>query len=327
MAEEKFPYFAPEDEELTPTKKLSSNVLAIAGFVILVVIVAWGLVHLVTLASPWFSSLFTKPAAAIQVTAPKEASSGEPVAVSWDYAPSTGGMYAFLYECKTGFEFKIRVSSQNDALMNMPCGAAFTVGNATGTISVVPMLSATSSMQVPFSILFIPSTAGAEQAQGNASITVSVGGAPAPVVNVKQTTSGTKKPTPSTPRSSATPADLVVHILAIGTIDSLTGVFINHLPTSPSDMVAVQFDIANDGGSSTGAWYFDAQLPTRLGYAYHSPMQEPLGPGDHIVNTLRFTQGVSGGGVFGVTADPQGLIRESDKSNNTDEEFISMPAY
>jgi hypothetical protein len=139
---------------------------------------------------------------------------------------------------------------------------------------------------------------------------------------------------PSTPTTkppvagAMIPADLSVRILAVGVIDPVSGVFVNRPPVSPADVAAVQFDISNDGGSSTGAWYFSAQLPTTVrGYPYRSPVQEPLGPGDQIVNTLRFSPIISGGGIFNVIIDSEGMVDESNETNNTATQFVPMPAY
>lgn len=239
MTDNKLPYApAPEDDEFhddPPVSNWQSNIPALVGFIILAIVVIWGLVHLVTLAQPWFTSLFPHPA-----TAPKSQSSKMPAPVMTQVAkPSTE-----------------------------------------------------------------PPTSNALH-------------------------------TSATP--TATPADLVVHILAVGIIDPMSGQFINRYPTSPTDVAAVEFDIANDGGSSTGVWHFDAQLPTssfaqgydgtQSGYLYTSPAQQPLGHGDHIVNTLRFTDIAPGGGTFQVIVDPRGEVRESNKANNMDQVFVSMPSY
>lgn len=113
-------------------------------------------------------------------------------------------------------------------------------------------------------------------------------------------------PTPA-PVDHVMPADITVRIIDVGVIDRATGAFV-HRPPTPYDIAAVQFDVANDGGSSTGRWYFDAMLPTDVyGYPYTSPEQAPLGPGDHIINTLQFAPVIPGGGPFEVTIHAQGL--------------------
>src|SRR3989344_4511322 len=87
--------YTPEE----PKTSLASNILAIVGFIILIVVVIWGLVHLASLSRGWFSSFFGESAAAIEVTAPKSATSGTPFTVSWKYEEPTEGSYALLYPC------------------------------------------------------------------------------------------------------------------------------------------------------------------------------------------------------------------------------------
>ncbi len=61
-----------------PRPSLYSSILAIVGFIILIVIVLWGLIHIVTLASPWFASFFnTKTSTSTQVTAPASATTSK----------------------------------------------------------------------------------------------------------------------------------------------------------------------------------------------------------------------------------------------------------
>jgi hypothetical protein len=117
------------------------------------------------------------------------------------------------------------------------------------------------------------------------------------------------------------PADLGVRIIAIGIIDPSTGAFVARMP-SANDLAAVQFDIGNYGGTSTGTWYFTAYLPTQSGYTYASVAQAPLAPSDHIINTLRFTDLAASGGTFSVSVDPEAHVSESDKSNNYAEQFL-----
>ena len=88
--------------------------------------------------------------------------------------------------------------------------------------------------------------------------------------------------------------------MALGVIDQATGYFVNRAPSYPGDIAAAQFDIENVGGSTSGTYYFSANLPTQSGYVYNSPAQMPLSPGDHMVNTLRWTDSAPVG-TFTVT--------------------------
>ena len=275
-----------------------SSILAIVGFIILAIIVVWGLIHLARLSSPWFASLFDAKkvdATTIAVTAPTNADSGETMTVSWKHASESEGMYAFVYKCETGLSFK--VPSADGKFIAIPCGAAFSAGTSTKQIAVLPTLTGTTSVKSLFSIVFMPRGEGT-QARCEASTQINgTASEPAP----------TPKPTPTpTPKPTSGPSDLSVRINS-ATIDQFgNGV--------------VSFDIANMGSGSTGTWYFQAQLPTSQAYTYFSPAQASLAPGSHITNTLRFTQAINGS-VF-ISVDPSNGVRESNEGNNTASQYL-----
>jgi len=82
------------------------------------------------------------------------------------------------------------------------------------------------------------------------------------------------------------------------------------------------FDIGNDGSSSTGVYSFTAQLPMEGGRLYQSPAQPSLAPGDHVVNTLRFSQAMSG--IFSVVVNA-GTKNEARTDNNYAAREVIMP--
>ena len=196
-----------------PKESLISNTLAIVGFIIVVAIVLWGLLHLASLGQPWFSSLFE----------------------SFATTPATQPTV-------------IRPSNPLNA------GTLAVKQTATSTPAAKPALR--------------------------------------PVAPVVQTG----------------PADLSVKILSVESDGVGGGV--------------ATFDIGNEGQSSTGVYTFTAQLPTADGRTYGSTVQSSLLPGDHIVNTLRFSQAVSG--IFSVTVTP-GTKNEARTDNNYASRQVSMP--
>lgn len=290
---------APSHE---PEKRstMFANIIAIIGFVLLTIIVVWGLFNLASFISPWFSSLFGGDEKAIQVTAPASATSGDPVAIRWQYDTDTAGVYAFLYQCVDGISFAVPMP--DESFSPIPCGNAFATGSATTSFTILPLSAATSSMNVSVSVLFIPSAPGTTEpeATGSASIRIE------PSTTGPQETGEPSEPDPSTPKPVTPPrpvgpSDLSVTILSV-------------MP-EPGGVVAVSFDIANVGTGPSGAYYFNAQLPTTQPYTYVSPAQSSLAPGDHVVNTLRFTQPTPG--TFTVTVDPANLVQESNEANNS----------
>jgi hypothetical protein len=292
-----------------PRASIFSNFVAIIGLIILVIVVIWGLFHLIGLSSGWFSTLFNTSTPKVTITAPAQVQSDQPFTVSWKYSTTEKGNFAFVYQCKSGLSMKTAGNA-------IPCGSAFTVGNQT-SLTLTPSLSNVASTSVPISVAFLPNATSSKLVQGSATVIVRASSAVAvsPVPTPKPTPTPTPTPTPSptpnptptpaptpTPKNT-TPADLRVQILAIGVIDPTTGAFVNRAPTYPGDVAAAQFDIANIGGSVSRVYYFSANLPTIGGYVYNSPAQTPLTPGSHVVNTLRWSQSTTGTFTVTVTGD------------------------
>jgi hypothetical protein len=291
--------------------KMLVNILTIIGLIILIVIVIWGLLHIARLSSSWFSGFFSNtPKEAITVTAPSAAPAGAPFALSWSYEPSEAGSYALIYKCEDGLQ--LAVPTQTGIFHSVPCGASYTLGTSTQT-AVLPVLAASSSIKAMLSILYLPAQRrDGAPAQGSASVNITPGTTPPPV------SEGTKPEpeTPAGPQPTGT-ADLTVRVLAVGVIDA-SGAFVPRQPVNQYEMAAVQFDVVNVGTGTSGSYTFMAQLPTSQPYTYASPVQEPLAPGSHVVNTLRFTQAVSG--TFMVTVNGDAI-----PGNNSASQFISVP--
>lgn len=282
---------------------LVANTLAIAGFVVVVIVIIWGLVHLSTLASPWLSSLFSlsgkSTPASLHVSAPTNAISGDPFTLNWSYANAAKGSYALIYPCNDNLSFK--TSGSGSAPHNVPCGTAFSLtGNAA---TLIPTLSGTTSVSVPLTVVFTPGIgSSAAQAQGSATVLIKSG-----TKTIAETT-----PAKTTARSTTAthtvsePADLSVRTLSAS--------------TDPYGNATFVFDIGNVGGSDSGTYDFIAYLPTQSGYTYYSPEQESLAPGAHITNTLTFTQAIPGSASVVVNT-----TNDADQTDNYAATTLSMP--
>lgn len=296
-----------------------SNALAIVGFIILFVIIVWGLFHIVNLSGTSIGSFFSgKPK--VTVTAPKSAISGEPITMEWKYSGKEAGTYSFLYKCDQNFYFG---TATGPVPARIPCGSAIGVGSSTSA-TIVPILIGKAAQGVPVTIIFNPQTG--DKVQGEAMITVSPASsttAVEPTEEPKTEKPPTKKPTTSARRpvnlvahAGSGPADLSVRMILVGVIDPYSGALLPRAPISPNEIVGVEFDIANIGGSATGGWYFSAVLPTGVSpYLYTSPLQRSLAPGEHIVNVLRFSPNMRPSSLS-VTADPANRILEANETNN-----------
>lgn len=311
---------AMADSQQSQSPGLLANILAVAGFIILIVIIVWGAYHLLRLTGSGVSTLFnrfTGGGSTIAVTAPEApVQSGNEFDVSWRYSPSESGSYAFLYQCKSGFRFTTGGTA-------IPCGSAFTMGTGT-TLTLVPVLSGANAVDVPFSIVFMPSaTTSTSRPQGTGTIAVtspSGGSNSGSASGAAGSGIGATSGSGSASGGVSGSPDLWVRIAAVGVIESGDR-FVIRKPTSSSDIVAVKFDIVNAGSGPTGEWYFSASLPTDPVTPYVSPIQKSLGAGDHIENTLRFNH-VESGGTFTLIVDSGNMVRESNESNNTVVQYI-----
>jgi len=200
---------------------------------------------------------------------------------------------------------------------SIPCGVAYSTPGTNNSLTITPLLAATSSVQDTIYIIFIPRQGGTH-IQGSASITVN----PAAKTTPSTPTKPVKKPSTSgsygsgsgsysyTGTYNAGPADLSVQIISANVDQNGNGV--------------VTFDIGNIGGRTSLSYTFSAQLPTSPAIPYVSPLQAPLNPGDHIVNTLRFTQVAPGGGTFSVSIMDGGDVNAGNDYATTQ---LSAPYY
>ena len=314
-----------------PKTGLFSNILAIVGFIILIVVVIWGLVNLAGISRGWFSSLFGKNSG-IVVTAPKSATSGTPFSISWKYSEPGAGTYAFLYQCQSGFQ--LQTPSPGGTMNGIPCGAAFTLASGKKEVSLTPFLSRNESLDVPLTIIFMPSatgtspsagnSGGTQQAQGSATVTIKpaeAAASPAPAPS--------PAPTPAAPTPAPTPAYVPPAATQVSKAPADLSVRITSLSSDAYGHGVATFDIENVGGSSSGTYYFMAQLPVSGGsppyaggyggtqYTYSSTAQSPLLPGEHILSTLRFSQPISGTVSVSITSS------DAHQGNNYASDFLN----
>jgi hypothetical protein len=300
---------------------LLGDILAIITLIILALILIWGALHLFSLVRGWISSSIggQKQETGITVTAPKEVRSGETFSVSWKNNSGQQGDYAFVYQCKSGLAFKTAFATGTQ--QQIPCGVAYRLPQAEGAVlRLTPSLTSAASTTVPFSILLATGTSTPTVlAQAGSAVTVLPG-----AVSYETDTYAASGQTGTYDATQNSPPDLAVSIVGVGYIDPVTDQFIVGAPTSPAALSAVQFDIVNRGSGSSGVWSFGAKLPTETRYPYRSPEQAPLGPGDHVLNTLRFSGTALNGGEFSVTASSP---RDLNTRNDTARVFVPGNAY
>lgn len=296
-------------------ENLLGNILAIVGLIIVLFIGIWGLTHLVSISRDFFASFLASRSTGLIVSAPKAATAGDPILISWNYAQTAPGTYSFLYACKPGLQLST-ADRKGDQVM-IPCGTPFAIASSTRAISVIASLTsaASSPLDIPISIIYTQSgvaaqafstTVSAARAEGTATIAITRGAA-APHVAATPAAKKQEVAKTASPKSVSA-ADLSVHIIS-------------------ADMGRVVFDIKNVGGSTAGAYYFTVELPTDDAYAYTSPLQHALTPGSHVVSTLTYDNLAPQGGAVTVTVDPENRVAESRSSNNTANAYVNGYGY
>ncbi len=113
--------------------------------------------------------------------------------------------------------------------------------------------------------------------------------------------------------------DLLVTIKRIGYLaTSSASSFVASSTVPAGYRPAVKFSIENIGGSETGAWRFNASIPTATAFIYKSEPQQSLASGDSIDYTLGFDQALRGAGkAVTIIANFDHAFAESTLSNNT----------
>lgn len=298
---------------------LLGDIVSIVALIILGLILIWGAYHIFSLTKGWIASLFprSRESSGIVISAPPEVRSGAAFDISWKNETGAEGGYAFAYQCKNGLSFMMKNAKGEPE--KVPCGTAYRIPLSLGTsISLKPSLTGASTT-VPFSIILATGTSTPNViAQGNSTVTV------LPGVELETIPSPGSAASTDGPRQVAGQPDLAVTIVSAGYIDPATDQFIVGAPTVPGALSAVQFDIANVGSATTGTWVFSAVLPTGTGFVYRSPSQTPLSPGEHILNTLRFSGTAVNGETFTVTASD---TRDMNTKNDSASMFVPGNPY
>jgi len=331
------------------SKSTMKNILAIAAFVLLLLVGIWSAIQVVKFVPRLFSDTGTveqtsnnngivlgdRDIAAELST--DTAQSGEPVTIAWAYNGGTDGVLSFSYACKEGFYFQI-------AGRPVPCNAPYNLsGVVDSTLEIIP-LSAKERVEAPLAITY--TNAQGESVRDTKTLTVlnqsvveeepaeeTTGG---PVEPETQKPMVTQKPTTPTrvvqtilvPRTSNPygTADLKVEVVAVGEVNQY-GAFEAKNLVHQYSRGAVKFNVTNLGDKETGNWYFSAILPSQGGYPFSSQMQPSLMPGSSIEIFMTFDQLAPGTREISIHVDPYNNIRELNDYNNFASQFITVLHY
>lgn len=303
------------------------KILAILGFVVLVIFIAWIAIQFIRVLPSAFSSLASL---ADSVYNPQNEVSFDVVAdnttvnsresnvITWSNT-GVAGTYVFMYECAEGVSLDIRTS--DGAITSVTCDEPYEIGSNVTNLEILFASERSRFTDVVYSVSFTPADEDGEVRVAQKSLTIVNPRIPLtgvavvenePKVEVPVTT-GTTLPytgyepeyqtvetvTYSTPQSDPQGyTELTVTYKAVGTLSGST--FSSKNTLSNDERGAFQFEVKNTGTKTSDTWTFTATLTS--GTVYTSEVQEALKPNEHATITVAF-DGVGEAGMqeFGAT--------------------------
>ena len=334
------------NNQVTEEQKSSlTKVLAIFGFLALVVFSVWLAVQIVRVLPSAFSSLASLADSVYNyeesdefLTAPEKSivNAGESFTISWS-KQSQPGTYTFMYTCTEGVAIETR-TTENE-IVTIACDTPTEI-DTEDSIEIVIGSEKARFVDVRYTITFSPEN-GDDTLVTNSQVTIVNASIPTggiiaeedqneeipeeeqetPVVTTPRPTTPTYTPgTPITIRKVvySVPVsdpkgkiDLAVTFLGVGTLEGKT-----FTPASKIDideMGAVQFEVKNIGTKTAEDWEYEVNLPFDIKHT--SGDQKALKPNERAVITLGF-EGLTETGSEKIKAvvDAQGDVQSSNDS-------------
>ncbi|HVV15304.1 MAG TPA: hypothetical protein VHD55_02830 [Candidatus Paceibacterota bacterium] len=275
------------------------RVVALLGVILVLLLGAWGIILLAFNLSSIvggvgssLTSLMTGTAhdtndngtEEMTLTVPSSAvASGQSFSVSWNHSNKDGEYsYALSFSCASGLS--IQAPTPAGKSQTVACGSSFNYTGATSNMTLTAKNTAKQAANTTITVLATRLSDGAITASASADVTVNPAVAAAAPVTAPASTGASYAGATyyAAPRATALYGypDLSVRILSVNSLSSRYG------------STAAQFEIANVGSNTVPAgWNLSADIPVDGGYAYSSPAQQALYPGDRIVYTLTFDEG------------------------------------
>jgi hypothetical protein len=339
-----------ETNNVSPQKKGSIlNTFAVAGFVAIVLLLAWLSIQLVQLfpnALTSLASLAEGVNQASETAVDAEAmepiivtsntslmKTGESLDINWA-GTNARGSYVFTYGCIDGVAVN---QIEGEVERQLECDTNYNVGDVT-SLTVAIESEKNRYTDVAYSVGFLATNDTKPQAMGSDVVTIINEDVNGFVFNTDSGELATEEvvDTPTTPVDPETPVvvtpgtpvfeqefvyeiptsdpngvtDLWTSFIAIGEISS------NRFIPSTVDADAggaIQFSVKNLGTKTSDNWTFEIALPN--GGTYNSPTQVPLKPNERAVLTVGFRAGSDNAHTFAVAVD------ESTDRNSQNDSF------
>jgi len=158
--------------------------LAIAGFIGVIILIAWASIQLVSVVPSAFSSLASL-AESVNVSSDPDnqeaaevdtlvvtsntllANSGDPVTIDWNTAQANGS-YVFSYECADGIAIDIM---NETGLQSIQCGSNYNLGNIDSTTIIIDS-EKNRYTDITYTVAFLGTNDTRPRAAGSAALTV-----------------------------------------------------------------------------------------------------------------------------------------------------------
>ncbi len=332
----------PQGEQI---KARVTQILAVIGFIAVLLFGLWGTVQVVKLVPSAFSNLasvisFTSvfvPDEEITINLENSfITSGEAFKIEWEHkGKPENGTYTFNYVCKEGLTFQI--DNIDGILTTLECDSPFSFKSDDNSILLTPISEEIRFVDVPLVITSV-NESGESTTLDNTLLTIineDVSGrslSQSNTINDDSDATETKDEVTARERKveilpisdsrylsdSSGRVDLEVRIIDTGIINS-NNEFMATSSMSTTGQGAIKFSVTNIGSKTSDNWTFNAVLPTFPMHIFHSTGQAKLAPGDRIDFTLGFDQlnHELTEGVITINVDPSGSIHnEVTRDNN-----------
>jgi hypothetical protein len=344
---------------VSPAKKEAIlKSLAIIGFFVVIVLVAWIAVKAVAVAPKAFSSLASiaegldqyKDAVSesdeelVVVTDKDLVESGKPMIISWE-KDIQAGTYSFSYDCQEGVVVDVL---EAEGLRALTCDTNHPLGD-TDAVTIIPASQQTEPVTLTYSVLFTHEIDSKQTRSGSGEVVLAQAevfpiDTPDPVLDTNDQSDfeddvATPLPTtpsvvPVTPKPTTPKPTNPTYTYAIPTSNpngytDLGSLFLgvgditnNKFVTGTIErngMGAFQFEVKNYGTRTSEKWTYSVTLPD--GDTYTSPSQEALKPNERAVITLGFDVGDDTSHTFTVTVK---TTRDTTSSNNTFKKSVTF---
>lgn len=329
-------------------KESFTKVLAIAGFIAIIIFAVWLAVQIVSILPSAFSSLasladsvynYDKKTELEVATEKSVVNAGESFTITWTQLRGEG-TYTFTYKCVDGVSIDIR--DQSGAISSVACDTQVDLGNAT-SLEILVQSEKARFADIPYTITWSEAEGDAVVTK-DASITVANASIPASGVVAEEVEPTPEQTTPAVTTPAKTPTytagtpvtikkfvytipvsdpkgnvDLQVTFLGVGTLSGK--VFTPKTKLDIDDQNALQFEVKNIGTRTAEDWSYEANLPADI--SYDGADQKALKPNERAVITLGF-DGLTkdGSEKIGVEVTAKGDTKESNNDFTKTIQFV-----